>query len=97
MDPVFTTLGATIGLVLAIALVLLRMQPAYALMAGTLVGGLAGGGAVDATVAHAVAGARGMPTAMLRILASGDASPSRPSPSPRSSSAPWACSWTSAS
>ena len=60
MDPVFTTLGATIGLVLAIALVLLRMQPAYALMAGALVGGLAGGGGLAATMAHAVSGAQGM-------------------------------------
>ena len=71
MDPVFTTLGATIGLVLAIALVLLRMQPAYALMAGALVGGLAGGGGRAATMAHAVSGAQGMTPAILRILASG--------------------------
>ena len=71
MDPVFTTLGATIGLVLAIALVLLRMQPAYALMAGALVGGLAGGGGLAATMAHAVSGAQGMTPAILRILASG--------------------------
>ena len=71
MDPVFTTLGATIGLVLAIALVLLRMQPAYALMAGALLGGLAGGGGLAATMAHAVSGAQGMMPAVLRILASG--------------------------
>ena len=71
MEPVFTTLGATIGLVMAISLVLLRMQPAYALMAGALVGGLAGGGGLAATMAHAVSGAQGMTPAILRILASG--------------------------
>ena len=42
MEPLFSTLGTTIGLALAIALVMLRMQPAYALMVGALVGGLAG-------------------------------------------------------
>ena len=71
MEPVFSTLGATLGLAAAIALVLLRMQPAYALMAGALVGGLAGGGGLAATMAHAVSGAQGMMPAMLRILASG--------------------------
>ena len=71
MEPVFSTLGATIGLVIAIVLVLLRMQPAYALMAGALVGGFAGGGGLAATMAHAVSGAQGMTPAILRILASG--------------------------
>ena len=71
MQPIFSTLGATVGLVLAIVLVLLRMQPAYALMAGALVGGLAGGGGLASTVSHAVSGAQGMMPAVLRILASG--------------------------
>ncbi len=71
MDPVFSTLGATIGFALAIALVLLRMQPAYALMAGALVGGLAGGGGLAATMTHAISGAQDMTPAILRILASG--------------------------
>ena len=71
MQPVFSTLGATVGLALAIALVLLRMQPAYALMAGALLGGLAGGGGLAATMAHSVSGAQGMTPAILRILASG--------------------------
>ena len=57
MEPVFSTFGATLGLGAAIVLVLLRMQPAYALMAGALVGGLAGGGGLAATMTHAVSGA----------------------------------------
>ncbi len=71
MQPVFSTLGATVGLALSIVLVLLRMQPAYALMAGAFIGGLAGGGGLAATTAHAVSGAQGMTPAILRILASG--------------------------
>ena len=71
MEPLFSTLGTTIGLVLAIALVIGRMQPAYALMVGALVGGLVGGGGLADTVTHAVSGAQGMMPAILRILASG--------------------------
>ena len=71
MDPLFSTLGTTIGLALAIAFVMLRMQPAYALMVGALVGGLAGGGSLADTVTHAISGVQGMTPAILRILASG--------------------------
>ena len=71
MQPVFSTWGAVLGLAVAIVLVLRRMQPAYALMAGALLGGLAGGGGLSATMAHAVSGAQGMTPAVLRILASG--------------------------
>ena len=71
MEPIFTTLGAAIGLGAAITLVLFRMQPAYALMVGALVGGLAGGGGLAATMTHIVSGAQGMMPAVLRILASG--------------------------
>ncbi len=71
MQPVFSTCGAVLGLTVAIVLVLRRMQPAYALMAGALLGGLAGGGGLAATMAHAVSGAQGMMPAVLRILASG--------------------------
>ena len=71
MQPVFSTLGAVLGLAVAVILVLRRMQPAYALMVGALLGGLVGGGGLAATMAHAVAGAQGMTPAVLRILASG--------------------------
>ena len=71
MQPLFTTFGAAFGLLLAIALVLLRMQPAYALMVGAVAGGLAGGGGLAATMTHAISGAQGMMPAVLRILASG--------------------------
>ena len=71
MQPLVTTFGAVLGLLLAIALVLLRMQPAYALMVGAVAGGLVGGGGLAATMTHAISGAQGMMPAVLRILASG--------------------------
>ena len=71
MPPLFSTLGTTIGLILAIALVLIRMQPAYALMVGAVAGGLLGGGGLADTIKHAISGAQGMTPAILRILASG--------------------------
>ena len=71
MDPTFTTFGAVTGFCVAIALVLLRMQPAYSLMAGALVGGLVGGAGLAATMSHSIAGAQAMMPAVLRILASG--------------------------
>ena len=71
MDPIFSTLGTVVGLVFAIALVMMRMQPAYALMAGAVAGGLAGGGGIAATISHAMSGVQGMTPAVLRILASG--------------------------
>ena len=71
MQTVFSSFGAVLGLAVAIVLVLRRMQPAYALMVGAIVGGLAGGGGIAATMAHAVSGAQGMMPAVLRILASG--------------------------
>ncbi len=71
MEPIFSTLGTAIGLALAIALVMMRMQPAYALMAGAVASGLLGGGGLAATISHAISGAQGMTPAVLRILASG--------------------------
>lgn len=43
MDLQFTTLGALIGLVVAILLIIKKVQPAYGLILGALIGGLIGG------------------------------------------------------
>ena len=40
----FTTLGAIVGLVIAIVLIIKKVQPAYSLILGALIGGLIGGG-----------------------------------------------------
>ena len=43
MEAQFTTLGAIIGLVIAIILIIKKVQPAYSLILGALIGGLIGG------------------------------------------------------
>ncbi|MDO5291542.1 MAG: GntP family permease [bacterium] len=67
----FTTLGAIIGLILAIVLIIYKVQPAYSLIFGALVGGLIGGGGLVGTVATMLVGAQGMMSSVLRILTSG--------------------------
>ena len=48
---VFSTWGALAGLLLAIVLIIRKVTPAYALIAGALAGGLMGGGGLQETVA----------------------------------------------
>ena len=40
----FTTIGAVVGLVIAIVLIIRKVHPAYSLILGALVGGIFGGG-----------------------------------------------------
>ena len=67
----FTTFGALVGLAVAIALIVRKAPPAYALVLGALAGGVAGGGGLAGTVDAMIGGAKGMMPAVLRILASG--------------------------
>ncbi len=67
----FTTLGALVGLVIAIVLIIKKVHPAYSLILGALVGGLVGGGGLVGTVDTMVSGAQGMMSSVLRILTSG--------------------------
>ena len=71
MDLTFTTLGALIGLVIAIVLIIRQVHPAYSLILGALVGGLIGGGGLEGTVSTMVSGAGSMMSSALRILTSG--------------------------
>ena len=71
MDITFTTLGALIGLVIAIVLIIRQVHPAYSLILGALVGGLIGGGGLEGTVSTMVSGAGSMMSSVLRILTSG--------------------------
>ena len=68
---VFSTWGALFGLAVAIVLIVRRATPAYALVLGALVGGLAGGGGLQETVAAMISGTQSMMPSVLRILASG--------------------------
>lgn len=67
----FTTLGALVGLVIAIVLIIKKVHPAYSLILGALIGGLVGGGGLVTTVDTMVVGAQSMMSSVLRILTSG--------------------------
>jgi GntP family gluconate:H+ symporter len=67
----FTTLGALTGLAVAIVLIIRKMVPAYALVLGALVGGVAGGGDLATTVNEMISGTKAMMPSVLRIIASG--------------------------
>ena len=71
MDPTFTTLGAILGLAVAIILIIRKVQPAYSLILGALIGGIVGGGGLAGTVDAMVSGAQGMISSILRIMTSG--------------------------
>ena len=67
----FTTLGAIAGLVVAIVLIIKKVQPAYSLILGALIGGIIGGGGLNTTVSTMVTGAQSMMSSVLRIMTSG--------------------------
>ena len=71
MEPIFSTCGALVGLVLAIILIIRKATPVYALVFGALVGGLLGGGGLVGTVTAMISGTQAMMPSVLRILASG--------------------------
>lgn len=71
MNYDFTTLGALIGLAVAIFLIIRKVQPAYSLILGALIGGIVGGGGLVKTVDTMVAGSQGMISSVLRIMTSG--------------------------
>jgi len=66
-----SALGAVVALAMAIVLILRRVSPAYGMMAGAFIGGIAGGADVTNTVDVMMEGAEGMVPAVLRILAAG--------------------------
>jgi gluconate:H+ symporter, GntP family len=63
--------GAIVALVVAIFLILKKVSPAYGMIAGALIGGLAGGVDITNTVTLMMEGAKGIIPAVLRILAAG--------------------------
>lgn len=71
MDITITTLGALVGLAVAIILIIKKIEPAYSMIAGAFVGGLIGGAGIDGTVFAMIEGAKGIMPAILRIITSG--------------------------
>ncbi|MBQ7188900.1 MAG: GntP family permease [Kiritimatiellae bacterium] len=67
----FTSLGAVLGLAVAVILIFKRAHPAYSLILGALAGGLLGGDGLTCTVSTMVHGAQDMMPTVLRILTSG--------------------------
>ncbi len=66
-----STLGAILGLTLAIILIIRKFHPAYSLILGALVGGLIGLTPLATVVQQMISGAASMMPAVLRILTSG--------------------------
>ena len=66
-----SALGAVVGLVLAIYMIIKKVHPVYGLMSGALVGGLIGGASLSETVSLMIGGAQGIMPAVLRIISAG--------------------------
>ncbi|MGL6105272.1 GntP family permease [Romboutsia sp.] len=71
MDVQITTLGALLGLAVAIVLIIKKIHPAYSLILGAVVGGLVGGAGLTGTVDVMMSGAKDIMPAILRIVTSG--------------------------
>ncbi|MDU7968483.1 MAG: SLC13 family permease, partial [Paeniclostridium sordellii] len=71
MNVQISTLGAIVGLCMAIFLIIRKFQPVYSLMLGALVGGLVGGLNLTETVEVMMSGAKDISPSILRVLTSG--------------------------
>lgn len=63
--------GAIFGLAIAIILIFKKLNPVYALFAGAIAGGLAGGASLDETVKIVIDGTNSVMPAVVRVLAAG--------------------------
>lgn len=63
--------GAVIGLVIAIILILRKVNPVYALFGGAIVGGLVGGAGLAQTTQFIIDGTNSVMGAVVRVLAAG--------------------------
>jgi GntP family gluconate:H+ symporter len=66
-----SALGAILGLLLAIVLILKKVEPTYAMIGGAIFGGLVGGASLSSTVSIMIGGVAGMSSAILRIVTAG--------------------------
>ncbi len=71
MEIQVTTLGALLGLIVAIILIIKQAHPAYSLILGAVVGGIIGGAGLTGTVELMIEGAKDIMPAILRIVTSG--------------------------
>ena len=66
-----TAIGAIIGLIVAIFLIIKKLPAAYAMIAGALAGGLLGGIALPQTISLMIDGIKDISPAIIRIIAAG--------------------------
>lgn len=66
-----TLFGALMAMVIAIALILLKISPPYSMIFGALIGGIIGGGGLVETISIMIKGASGITTVVIRILVAG--------------------------
>ncbi|OON93347.1 MAG: gluconate:proton symporter [Candidatus Epulonipiscioides saccharophilum] len=66
-----STLGALLGLTVTIILIIRKVEAAYAMMCGALIGGLLGGMNLVTTVDNMISGAQSMMPTIIRVLTSG--------------------------
>ena len=66
-----SAIAATIGLALAIVLIIRKLSPVYALLIGALVGGICAGWGLQGTVAKMIDGVKDITPAIVRIIAAG--------------------------
>lgn len=66
-----SSFGALVALIVAIFLILKKVSPVYGMLTGALIGGLIGGADLSETVNLMIGGAKGITTAVMRILAAG--------------------------
>ncbi len=71
MDLEVSSFGTLLGLIVTVALILKKVNPAYAMMFGALTGGIVGGLSLMESVQVMVHGAEGMTGVVLRVLAAG--------------------------
>ncbi|WP_297407227.1 GntP family permease [uncultured Cetobacterium sp.] len=66
-----TAFGAVLGLIIAIILIIKKINPAYSLILGAVIGGLAGGVSLSETVNLMISGVKDVTPAIVRILTAG--------------------------
>lgn len=66
-----TAFGAILGLIIAIILIIRKANPAYSLILGAVIGGLAGGVSLPETVKLMIDGIKDISPAIIRILTAG--------------------------
>lgn len=66
-----TAIGAILGLIIAIILIMRKITPAYSLILGSVIGGLVGGVSLTETVNLMISGIKEISPAVIRILTAG--------------------------